>query len=91
MKRAARVQIVRFIALAILGWLATAPVAATESDAGIWAIFSTDGAFKSDGADSRWLYHFDMQARYFDLGSGVNQWLVRPAVGYKISGQVNGE
>ena len=26
----------------------------------------------------------DAQAQYFDPGSGANQWLVRPGVGYEI-------
>ena len=90
MNNAARAHWVRFIASAFVGLLATTSVSGTESDPGIWAIFSTQGAFRGDDADSRWLYHFDIQARYFDLGSGVNQWLVRRAVVYKLSKQVNG-
>ena len=67
-----------------------APVAATENEPGVWAVFSTKGAFRSSGTDTRWLYHLDAQARYFDLGTGINQWLIRPAVGYKFGGRVNG-
>ena len=61
---------------------------ATENDAGAWTVFSTTDAFQSDGQDSRWHYWFDAQARYFDLGSGVNQWLARPGIGYEISDNV---
>lgn len=63
---------------------------ATEDDPGAWITFSTTDAFKTDGEDSRWRYWFDAQARYFDLGGGVNQWLVRPGLGYEISDNVNG-
>jgi hypothetical protein len=80
----------RLIASPVLGWLATTCVFATESDPGIWAIFAVEGPLQRDNADNRWLYQIDVQARYFDLGSGVNQWLVRPAIGYKLSEQVNG-
>ena len=57
---------------------------ATENDAGIWTIFSTTNSFAGDGSASRWHYWFDAQARYFDPGSGANQWLVRPGIGYEI-------
>jgi hypothetical protein len=48
------------------------------------------GAFQADGSDSRWYYWVDAQARYFDMGSGINQWLVRPAVGYAINDNLKG-
>lgn len=63
--------------------------AATEHDPGVWAIFSTADTFESDGSPNRWQYAFDAQARYFDIGSGVNQWLVRPAIGYKLTDNMN--
>ncbi|NNL50297.1 MAG: DUF2490 domain-containing protein [Woeseiaceae bacterium] len=62
--------------------------AATENDPGTWITFSTTDAFQTDGQDSRWHYWFDAQARYFDLGSGVNQWLARPGIGYEINENV---
>lgn len=58
---------------------------ATESDPGIWTIFSTTNSFSSEESTNRWHYWFDAQARYFDPGSGANQWLVRPGIGYEIS------
>lgn len=67
-----------------------AGAATVDDDPGIWATFSTSGAFQSSDGPSRWRYWFDAQARYFDLGSGINQWLARPAVGYAIGGGVNG-
>lgn len=57
---------------------------ATEHDSGVWTIFSTTDSFPASSATSRWHYWFDAQARYFDIGSGTNQWLVRPAIGYEI-------
>lgn len=63
---------------------------ATQNDPGAWIIFSTTDAFQTDGQDSRWHYWFDAQARYFDFGSGINQSLVRPAIGYGITNNVKG-
>lgn len=57
---------------------------ATEHESGVWTIFSTTDSLSADGGTSRWHYWFDAQARYVDVGSGTNQWLVRPAVGYEI-------
>lgn len=64
-------------------------VRATEHAPGSWNVFTTTGAFTDDGSETRWRYWFDTQARYFDIGSGINQWLVRPAVGYEIRQGVN--
>lgn len=58
---------------------------ATEEDVGIWGIFSTTDAFETDNGPSRWRYWFDGQARYFDIGSGINQYVLRPGVGYDVS------
>lgn len=63
---------------------------ATENDPGVWLTFSTTDAIQSDGEDTRWRYWFDAQARYFDIGSGVNQWLARPGIGYRISDTTTG-
>ena len=59
---------------------------AGENEPGVWAVFSTTDSFSSDGG--RWRYWLDTQARYFDIGSGINQWLVRPAVGYELNNGV---
>lgn len=61
------------------------PALATEHNDGLWAIFTTNGAFDTNDEASRWHYWFDAQARYFDLGSGINQYLVRPGIGYAIN------
>ena len=63
---------------------------ATDNDPGIWTAFSTTDTFQADGKDSRWHYWVDAQARYFDVGSGINQWLIRPAVGYAINDNTKG-
>jgi len=62
--------------------------AATEQDAGLWAIFSSTDHFESANGTPRWRYWFDAQARFFDPGSGTNQYLVRPGVGYDLNDNV---
>ncbi|MGB5258859.1 MAG: DUF2490 domain-containing protein [Woeseiaceae bacterium] len=63
---------------------------ATQSDDGIWTIFTTTDAFPASDDASRWRYWFDAQARYFDLGSGINQYLVRPGIGYDFNANLSG-
>jgi hypothetical protein len=64
------------------------PARAVQNDPGYWLIFSTSDAFGSDEKPSRWHYAFDAQARYFDAGSGANQYLLRPSVGYELRGSL---
>lgn len=74
------------LAIAVIA-ICLAPVeqsSATESDPGVWTIFSTTDAISNNGTATRWHYWFDAQARYFDIGSGANQWLVRPGIGYEL-------
>jgi len=63
--------------------------AAADNDDGVWTILTTTDSFSSDDGASRWHYWFDAQARYFDVGSGINQWLVRPAIGYELGDNVS--
>lgn len=67
----------------------SAPALATKDNDGFWAIFSTTDALPSSDDNGRWLYWFDAQARYFDLGTGVNIYLVRPGLGYKLNDNVS--
>lgn len=57
---------------------------ATENASGIWTIFTATNAFQADDGPSRWHYWLDAQARYTDLSSGANQYLIRPGVGYSL-------
>lgn len=73
----------RLIVVALALSLALAsPAHATENDPGAWLVVSTSDTLGS--GDTRWRYWFDAQARYFDIGSGISQYLVRPAVGYTL-------
>jgi hypothetical protein len=69
----------------LAGLLAALPAPATEDDTGLWGIFSTTDHFETASGASRWSYWFDAQARYFDLGSGRNQYVLRPGIGYDVS------
>lgn len=67
--------------------LAYGTIASAAEDAnGIWLSAALAGTLGDD--DSRWLYSAEAHARYFDIGSGINQWLVRPAVGYTLGKDV---
>ena len=72
------------VLIAILALSATA--SATEHQAGTWVSFATSG--KLGDSDSRWRYCFDVQARYVDIGSGANQYVGRPALGYALNDSV---
>jgi hypothetical protein len=61
---------------------------AAENDDGAWLIVSTTDTFKTDSGDSNWHYSLDAQARYFNLGSGINQYLLRPAIGWQTSSNI---
>jgi hypothetical protein len=62
-----------------------AAVQSTEHDPGLWVVFSTTDRIGTDGTTSRWRYWFDAQARFFDMGDGASQYVVRPGIGYDIS------
>lgn len=70
---------------AFLGCTMSTAAMAAEDNVGIWGIFSTEDAFDTAAGTSRWRYWFDAQLRYFDLGSGINQYQLRPGIGYTIS------
>ena len=77
------------VAIIAAAGIGAAPIAsAADDNIGAWAVFTTTDAFPSDGGASRWHYWLDAQARYFDIGSGINQYLVRPAIGYDLRGSV---
>lgn len=59
--------------------LVTSFAGATEDYVGGWAVLTITDAIHTDSGPSRWRYWIDAQARYFDMGSGTNQYLVRPA------------
>lgn len=61
---------------------------AADEATGIWVAGSLTGSVGDDRP--RWLYAAEAHARYFDLGSGINQWLLRPAVGYRINKDFRG-
>ena len=80
-----------FLALAMVGLCLgqSQPAAATTNDPGAWLIVSTSDAFQTENGPSLWRYAFDAQARFFDLGDGTDQYLLRPAVGYAVGENLN--
>ena len=78
--------------LAVLAVFALMPAAAPAADneTGAWIIFTATDRFppREPGSATRWRYWLDAHARYPDAGSGVNQLLIRPGLGYEISPDV---
>lgn len=65
-----------------------APAAqAADDDAGIWLVFAASDLVQWSAGEDRWSWAVDVQARYFDVGSGANQLLLRPSVGYALDGR----
>ncbi len=62
---------------------------ASEDTVGAWMILSSSGPVDTHDAAGNWRYWFDAQARYFDIGSGSNQYLVRPGIGYSLGDNVS--
>lgn len=75
---------VALLAAAVLAFGGNA--AASDDAAGIWLAGTLTGTLGDN--EGRWRYSAEAHARYFDIGSGINQWLVRPAIGYTISKDV---
>lgn len=82
-------RIACWLLLALLGSFNNAALA-SEQSTGIWAGAVVAGNFPSSKGDSRWLYAVEAQGRYWDLNSGVEQYLLRPAVGYKLGSKLQG-
>ncbi len=58
---------------------------AADDAGGIWLIGSTSDRFASETGPSAWRYAFDAQYRWFDRAGGIDQVLLRPAVGYDLT------
>lgn len=74
---------------AALVLLAVVPSYAADDESGAWLITVASDRFPSSGEPSRWRYWLEVQARYPDFGSGANQLLFRPGIGYDISPTVS--
>jgi len=73
------------IIIGAVGFGTSMKASATEDNNAAWAIFTTTSAIRGADGSSRWHYWFDAQARNFDLGSGINQYLLRPGTGYEVN------
>lgn len=76
-------------AMALLLFPGTA--ATTEDDFGAWFIVTMSDRLpaRESANASRWRYWLEAQARYPDAGSGVNQLLLRPGIGYDINASLS--
>ncbi|MFK7828585.1 MAG: DUF2490 domain-containing protein [Congregibacter sp.] len=60
------------------------PVQATENAPGNWLIGVMSGPV-GNADTSPWLFAVDAQLRHFDIGSGIHEYLLRPAVGVAVN------
>lgn len=73
--------------LALLVALALPRIAAAAEDyAGAWLAAALTDSFATANGTGRLRYWLDAGAKYPDLGSGASQYVVRPAIGYDVSG-----
>jgi len=78
-----------FLVLALYIIAGSARVHAVEDNPGAWAVISASGSFQPERSESHWRYWFDAQHRAFDVGSGISQSLVRPAIGLDLGPTVS--
>ncbi len=58
---------------------------AADDAPGTWLILSTTDRFGAADAPGPWRYALDAQYRWFDRSGGVDQVLLRPALGYDLT------
>ncbi len=84
--RAFQVRIIATAAIALV--LSAGPLQAAEERPGAWGVIDLSaplGDRSPSGASGAWSVAADLQARYFDIGTGISQWLLRPSVGYRFT------
>ena len=77
----------RFLVLYIM--TCSAGLHAVEDNPGAWAVISASGGVQPGRSQNQWRYWLDAQHRAFDVGSGVTQSLVRPAIGLDLGPTVS--
>lgn len=65
--------------------LCSGALQAAEESPGAWGVLNLSGPLGEQAASGAWNFAADIQARYFDFGTGISQWLVRPSVGYRFA------
>ena len=59
-----------------------------DNDVGAWLIITSSEHLRTESG--HWRYWFDGQYRHFELSDGVDQYVLRPAVGYDLTNTVSG-
>lgn len=62
---------------------------ASEAINGAWATFYTSGGLHFGGDQSPWRYGLYGDTRYYDRLGGVSQYVLQPAVGYRLNSRVS--
>lgn len=85
MKQSARLAAYCIWLVMVLG---AGPLQAAEESPGAWGVLDLAGPIGAPRESGAWNFAADVQARYFDIGTGISQWLVRPSVGYRFTNGV---
>jgi hypothetical protein len=83
-----RMRYAALLALPMLAGNMPNIAAATEHEAGLWMIVSGTDTLQTDDKPTRWRYWYDVQARFYDPGSGTSQYILRPGIGYDLNDNV---
>jgi hypothetical protein len=62
-----------------------APLYAADDDVGGWLIVCATDHFSPAADGGRWRYWFDGQYRRFERAGGINQYVLRPALGFDLA------
>lgn len=73
------------LTIALLAMACALPTQAADNASGAWGIFSSSDSIRRGGDKTRWRYGFDAQWRRFDRGTGSNQFVLRPSIGYDLN------
>ena len=74
----------RQVLVLIAALVTSHPLYAVEDATGIWLGAFVSGKLSADEGGP-WLYKVDAQARYYDFGNGLEEYLIRPGIGYALS------
>jgi hypothetical protein len=69
----------------LLFLLAVCAAQAEQNSPGVWGVATVAGPLGEPVPRGRWLIAADAQARYFDIGTGISQWLLRSMIGFRFA------
>ncbi|ANO51653.1 DUF2490 domain-containing protein [Woeseia oceani] len=73
------------LATVILASAVSTTTHAADEANGFWGILSASDNIQRAGTKTRWRYGLDMQWRHSERGSGSDQYVLRPSLGYDLN------